>query len=508
MGDHWKSLANKLGAPGVDAPIAEPTTEAVTPPISSLAGPPAKKVRVPEPERVKPEGKAPTDWGSLAAESTTVSPKIPSPRPTRAQPLPERQAAIQPPAQISPAQISPAQTSPAQTSPAQPTTAGPAKPKRKSSWDTLTSIFGINSSAPTHAVEPAIAAESTTALKPEASVNSTKTTALDQLFGDAPRQELSWQKPTPSRIIDDVSGWDAPAVKNTARSNDVPDSNLEIDASNPVEGDDADTPVRRRRRRRRGGRRDRDEVVDGSDRTASSGREPSDSVRPPRPTRASSDHSRRESESIKESELEGDDWEVPDTHVTADDWVEPEVFEGQRTDVDEDARPERRSNRRRRRGVRNRDRTDGTSSSQADAVANIADDSPDSRVRGPSREPSSREPRVERPPREPREVRQGRRPRSESELPARTRSPRAEPHRELAVTSSDDDEVDSSLAAELEEVGTGPNRHPKIPTWNDSLDAIIAANMENHRRSDSRGGPARGRPRGGGGGGGGGGSRR
>ncbi|MGN6545161.1 MAG: hypothetical protein ACTHK7_08950, partial [Aureliella sp.] len=94
-----------------------------------------------------------------------------------------------------------------------------------------------------------------------------------------------------------------------------------------------------------------------------------------------------------------------------------------------------------------------------------------------------------------------------AELSRREQRPRPHrateaPRRDLAATTSEDldDEVDSSLAAELEE--GGPNRHPKIPTWADSLEAIIGANMDNHRRIESqRGGASRGRPRGGGGGG-------
>ena len=103
------------------------------------------------------------------------------------------------------------------------------------------------------------------------------------------------------------------------------------------------------------------------------------------------------------------------------------------------------------------------------------------------------ESRPERPRREPREGRPARE--------GRTRPPRDAARREPVAPVDDlDNQVDSSLAAELEDDGTGTNRHPKIPTWADSLEAIISANMENHRRNDHRGGPrGGGRPRGNGG---------
>ncbi|MFO1062857.1 MAG: hypothetical protein U0892_03140 [Pirellulales bacterium] len=82
--------------------------------------------------------------------------------------------------------------------------------------------------------------------------------------------------------------------------------------------------------------------------------------------------------------------------------------------------------------------------------------------------------------------------------PARQPAPPREDDRD-----DDKDFEDPSDMASLGDDEDGDNRHPKIPTWAESL-AIIAANMDNHRRSEGqhRGGGHRGggRPRGGGGG--------
>ena len=137
--------------------------------------------------------------------------------------------------------------------------------KRKSSWDTLTSFFGISSATESETKAPEISSAApaeTDALSrptsrggpearrrearsdarsesrrearpasghgrspegrgegrsegrsqesrtPEAKPPAVKPTALDSLFGDAPRQELSWEKPAPRRMVDDISAWD------------------------------------------------------------------------------------------------------------------------------------------------------------------------------------------------------------------------------------------------------------------------------------------------------------
>ncbi len=79
-----------------------------------------------------------------------------------------------------------------------------------------------------------------------------KTSALDELFGDAPRQELSWDKPAP-RMVDDVSDWDDEPVVDPPTLDDQADT---FTPAREVADDAEREPGRRRRRRRRGGRRD------------------------------------------------------------------------------------------------------------------------------------------------------------------------------------------------------------------------------------------------------------
>ncbi len=481
MGDHWKSLANKLGAPGMDAPTSEPT---------------------PTPEPAKPARPA-------APAPAHVDPP-PAARAPEPEPIPE------PPVETG------------------------RKGKRKSSWDTLTSFFGISSSEPSAPEVSSAAPAETDALdagfakpvarEPErpsrAKPPAAKSNALDELFGDAPRQELSWDKPA-QRMVDDVSDWDDEPV--------VPEPTLDdqADTFTPAReaSEDAEREPGRRRRRRRGrGRRDesRGEQVDG-DRPARTGSR--DGHRAPGPR---SDAPTADLSSDRDDDIEP--WEAElDVVEPVDDWVEPSSF-GSVSDVDIDADvdpdaplPQRRSNRRRRRGRGRGDRAEGSLPPATDPVGEVRE----VREPRPAREPREpREPRGEgREPRgdgrEPREVRErpARQPResraveSDMELEARPERTRREPRepregkpvregrsrpprearREPVAPVDDlDNQVDSSLAAELEGDDGAGNRHPKIPTWADSLEAIINANMENHSRGDHRGG-SRGRSRGNGG---------
>lgn len=506
MGDHWKSLANKLGAPGMDAPVSEPAPAT------------APEVAKPQP---RPAAPAPAEPPRAHRAPEPAAPPAPKPAP---EPRPEPVA--EPVAEV---------------------TVG--KGKRKSSWDTLTSFFGISSSEPApptvSSAAPAETDDLGEAFTKPASRDSNrsresnrtrdndrsrdndraarnnppaaaKPTALDELFGEAPRQELSWSKPTP-RMIDDVSNWEEEPIADAATLNDQADTFTPARESE----DAADSePTRRRRRRRRGGGR-RDEVREGGERAESD-----------RPGRVSS--RTPVDDGIEPWEAEIDEVEP------VDGWAEPVSFgivsDVDDVDVDIDADvdpdaplPQRRSTRRRRRGRGRGERAEGSL--------------PPAEASGETREPRStrelrdvretREPREVREPREPREAREPRESREssrparppresralESDMEAETRpertrrepregrpqrEPRPRPTREArrdAVAPADDldNQVDSSLAAELEDDGTGTNRHPKIPTWADSLEAIINANMENHSRSDHRGGGSRGRPRGNGG---------
>lgn len=494
-GDHWKSLANKLGAPGVDAPTVETAPEAATRPAPPA---PEKPVAVPTPVARRHDTTQSSERPGVP-EAAPSTPPVPAP----AARMPEK------------------------------------APKRKSSWDTLTSFFGISSAPeppaappsepssaapaetdaleapssrspygsrsrgyepkarpePTRA-EPARGQERGHERSQEARAQEPKPSALDSLFGEAPREPLSWEKPAPRRLVDDVSGWD-----EDERAEIFEEPELEEPGVPPLRGEEAEAeseaPQRRRRRRRRGSRRDREE-----------GAAPPAARGEGRPVG-----------SPRGEHVEPEEWADEELEAVepADRWEEPEALESSAEDI-EGGVPERRSSRRRRRG-RGRERAEeGAPEARVEREPSEAraprEPRPPREARAP-RPVEGREPREVREPREPREPRPSREPRVfEDEGPVtaersrrepRQRPPRAAeaPRRELAATTSEDldDEVDSSLAAELEE--GGPNRHPKIPTWADSLEAIIGANMDNHRRIESqRGGASRGRPRGGNGGGG------
>lgn len=480
MGDHWKSLANKLGAPGMDAPIGEPAQPKET-------------------DKPTPRSAAPAP----------VEPPPPPPEPT-----PEPVAEV-------------------------PPDTG-RKGKRKSSWDTLTSFFGISSPEPAPETISSAPAETdalgSTFTKPapresepaprsHAPTKPPKTSALEELFGDAPRQELSWDKPAP-RMVDDVSDWDDEPIVEAPTLDDQADT---FTPPSEVEADEEREPGRRRRRRRRG-RRDGER----------SDRSESDIDRPAR------------AKDVAPIDDEPEAWESDLEPSATNDWEEPASFGvvdelDIDADVDPDAPlPQRRSNRRRRRGRGRGERTEGAASPAADSASEFREPratrepreprEPRERERGPREVREPRENRPDRPVREPialsdeldvearpersrrerssegrerlSEGREGRssegRERSSEGREGRSgregrQRPAREPRREAVAPVDDiENQVDSSLAAELEGEAESGNRHPKIPTWADSLEAIISSNMENHRRSDHRGGGGSrgGRPRG------------
>ncbi len=464
MGDHWKALANKLGAPGVDAPSMESAPQA------------KEETNQPAPHHAPTASTypAPASQGDEIELSFRAKPKPPR---TEA---PSQASAVQASPAAQPA--TPVARETAIEAPAAPAASNKTdKPKRKSSWDQLTSFFGISSpaseEAPADDVSSSAPAETDALLTPRQ--EPSPPSALDALFGDAPRQELSWEKPKPRRMIDDVSSWEDEPIRvdddDDPRAMDPQALNPEARAlSGDETTDEASAPTRRRRRRRRGGRRDRDDAPRTSDRdelsSASDKHEPAGS---------------------------GDAWDeedVVDAVESSEQWDEPTTFESDAGEVEETNQPERRSSRRRRRG-RGRGREAGAPVDELDSTREAEPRSP--RQREPR--PEGLEPRPVREPKEPRDESVSERPRREGRSRRSRPADSDAPRRELAAVNAENDEIDTSLTAELEE--GGPNRHPKIPTWVDSLEAIISANMENHRRLDSqRGGPSRGgRPRNGGG---------
>jgi len=290
MADHWKTLANRLGTPGIDEPEVDEIKEEKLAPeaqSSATAAPYADRESKPAMEET-PSGSASTDrpasvpqtaeppaapakpakrkssWEALA-NLFNVSVDRSEPEPVAAAPEPE-------PAQPEPFQPEPIQSEPFQPEPRRPKPAfgspaavTPTPPKKK------LSIFD----------------------EPELDPNA----ALDAMFGDAPREKLSgegsgWGKP--KRVVDDL-GWDdaddQPKRAKASRDDDRPadvinedledDDELSDDEPSPSGSQDADEagddePARRSRRRRRRGRRGRGRDEETTVKSESDSSEPLD----------------------------------------------------------------------------------------------------------------------------------------------------------------------------------------------------------------------------------------
>ena len=230
MSDHWKSLADLLGAPSLSS------TPKSSEPIANKPAP---------------------------AEST------PAPQPVEESVAPEEPVAVEP-----------------------APVPEPVKPKKRSSWETLASLFNIGSQPqpeppapvapppppapvaskpvpPAAAVPPSQPTPELSLFKPSAAVD--KNPALTEMFGEASaKPHESWGKPR--RMVNDVDWDDEDSPRRADRDPVDPRSkrNVETTAtfgevdSDDAESDDVDDvgdvessgeePLRRSRRRRRRGR--------------------------------------------------------------------------------------------------------------------------------------------------------------------------------------------------------------------------------------------------------------
>jgi len=612
MADHWKSIANLLGAPGVDEPEADttpvapaPAEKAVTPPATAAAQPKVESAQ-PKSEMAQPSSVEPrrSFWGELPESSSqdarlepdedqqapvhgnlpaareranefVVDPTLPIPdealsfkslrsNVARGESKTERSPSIppaaksfsEPPPNVASEAKREAQRMPDRSEPAaMPATEIPAKPaKRKSSWESLANMFNIKVDRSRSAIEEEPAApvaehpvtrrggemateespipagsledaprrappsrDHTSRRKPDPHLAifdeegpAESNAALKSMFGE-PASSLSkdWGKP---RIVDDLE-WDEVEGSATDKST--------FAAPEPVAEEDSDEEPARRGRRRRRGRRGRGEASD----SPVAGR-----------TNPATDKPARW----------GDIEEEIDEVSNGDDvWAEPDSFEFSSRDVlaeddevssvaDADAEldaegvePERRSSRRRRRGRgrgRDRERTDSTPPAAADIVNKrprtterfededlvgfapdldeddiVADELPpvpprrtavasDEELGGRSRRRRGRGSGGET---------EGRR--GETSAPRGTRPNRESQRVPAARTGGEEDEFesdsDSLSIAEGDDDALGDSKHRNIPTWADSIQSLVAANMENRKRGDNRGAP-RGRPRG------------
>jgi hypothetical protein len=509
MGDHWKSLAQKLGAPGIDDPTTSPTDSATNEtaafahepehsrePESAPVEPLAEVMTpAPEPEVVDEKPRKRSSWEALASmfniqiDRTPAEPPAPAPAP------------VTPPAP--PAAVPRARES------------RPAAQREKPRFN-----------EPRKEREPARGREPETRLQvfqeaPETVANP----ALESMFADVPRGDLdSWKKPP--RVVDDI-GW------GSDEPTSVPDDKVqdfggaaflsETEVAPEITGESVDRP--RRRRRRRGGSRrtenaesasprldtdldDVESIGPGDDYSEpesfevdlSDAGEPTNQADPERRS------SRRRRRGRKRPVDDAPTTQLDDGELNAELASERPGDRPERM-PDRGPRPERTSGRHDRNTERSQSRTRGNEPTSGGADRNA----PRGSERGPERtsersaergtergaergaergsERSERAPRAERGPDSRREKR------TERGEPRADRPPRVREERPMPPRSDVDELEDSDDIEDVDsEEGTG-DKHRNIPSWADSLQAIIEGNMENHKRNDNRGGPPRGRPR-------------
>lgn len=588
MADHWKTIANALGAPGVD----EPEVEAE--PIASEVKPePAPKS--PQPQFSQESNKSLADRqatarnqdtdssrervstevrGSLDNSSTefVFDPNLPIPDEalsfkstkiprTPPQTTPAAGSFSEPPTPAAEARRE-APRMPDRTEPTSVPTAAspPPKPaKRKSSWESLASMFNIKvdrskpaeaEEEPPQPVEPTPPAAAPIMRDSDRSVRSGSArqasdqqlsifsggqpttepnAALRSMFGDVPQStNESWGKP---RMVDDL-GWDDEEAKPTSTAHSTAKASFQ--PSQPAADDEVGEETVRRGRRRRRGRRGRGDSQESS-----------------APATEKADHWGEVEEVASSGD---DDWPEPECFEE----IEPEVrtvraereldseFDAESEEPTNEGEPLRRSSRRRRRGGRGRERepVDGSESisrdrqpprtrvvppaaieEEEDEVIGFApdvddEDDFDGDIVGetPRRNAAGEEDRNSRT----RRRRRGRggsgRSREEGsrdDQAGRTQGSTTRPHSsatrppgppeiQRATRSGrpiEDDDFDADIEpvvgfeGEEDETGSDGKQHRNIPTWADSIESLVTANMENRKRGDNRGAP-RGRPKG------------
>lgn len=472
MSDHWKSIADLLGAPGMDARKRLP----VEPPA---LGPVSTEYSDNEAVREKAPKVAPA---KVEVSRENVKPPRERVVVEEAQPT----VSAQPPAVQEPKE---------------------EPPKRRSSWDSLTKLFGLSSSVEAEpsrstpvAPEPQPARVSFEAVdrksaradrddreqtrqKSEPTNEVQSTSALDALFQDAPRQGTKdWRDESSLRIVDDVS-WE------TDDSNE--DITREVIKPTAESDEEASGQSRRRRRRRRGG--------SGRGRGAEEGHRDSESqLEPEKPT--------------------WPEGSPDDSAEIADPWKESRAIDGDSESGEFEA--ERRSHRRRRRGRDSRRDETPTVDRHSDSTPKAArsSDRDAEEVRSSAHRDSQREelPKADRDRSRSRDRDRTDRSRGERDVRdrghssdrksgpervvdrGRTGPDRESPTHERPRNEIMDDDIDESFDAEVDgDLDDAGNKHRKIPSWAESLETIIANNMDNHRRYDGgRDQGPRGRPRG------------
>jgi hypothetical protein len=491
MADHWKSLANRLGAPGVDLP-----EETQGEPISS------KKTESQPIEESASSAESLGGAEGAQSEFTSAQPAAQHEQGTAEElgfgkgddlePESERdvvlQSGDQPDSASSEAKAPPEVISAVQkkTSAAKARAEAskqPKKQKRKASWESLARLFNIQSerepenepesAAEALSTEPAASAEVESEreqredklpLFGEEPSDVDSNSALKDMFGEVPRKPAKeWRQKR--RVVDDIS-WDEDleelgADEDEELTAEAAEEADDIEAFGPVDEDVGERPRRSSER----GRVHRDIPEESGER------------RGRRRRRRGRGREGRTAEPAPER-----DWEPAPVEAESDSWDEgdigfvAEVF-GDEEEFDE---VERRSSRRRRRGRRAEAPTDVEQSDFRESAFGPETEAEEEDA-GLAERPAGRRRKPRRSDRRgPDEARRG------------EASRRGEERTRAEASSSQLDEPPEADADDAEDAPAA--KHRNIPTWTDALRTIIDFNTDNHRRNENRG--QRGRPRG------------
>ncbi len=502
MSDHWKSLADRLGAPSVD-PSARRAREKTTPPPVSAVAPPAPAGNYPvdstqesneDLAEKSDSGESPLNEIHLPQSSLEDALNLSA---TDQKSGPESQVGNQHHEADAQAKLDPWGSPASDDSPKvsqQPTmaigsmvskpkstnTPEPEKKKKRSNWERVANLFGLGSETESPTEQSEVTGQEELAgqsglLTPSQDSNP----VLEELFGHSTTEYTgAWDRP--KRIVDDV-GWDDDALHAKGHSEDksfsskpgassklsmddlatpqlAEDASALDEAADETSPEDSDAPRRRSRRRRRRGKR-----VDGEGERLGPRADP------------------------EAAEIDLDDLESTRGDDTAGDSYRGRADVRKEESTDSDL-AERRSSRRRRHRGSGRER-DSSSISDSPGTEVGSNDLIDDQVEA---SPKAFAPDFA-------ERKEGG---DEDSLPARGRRRRRsrggskatdaqEPdrHSRQQSASAAPDEIDDSVEEDDADSESGAEQrlHRNIPTWEDTLSVLISANMENHRRNENRG---------------------
>ncbi|MFN3190483.1 MAG: hypothetical protein ACE361_08160 [Aureliella sp.] len=528
MADHWNSLANKLGAPGVDLPIDEPETDATPSAEESVAPqaggnadvaeansgienvasePPAEIAETTGPAAEKP---ARSRRRRKPAKDADQSVRFQPAEEEESEGIEEAEASFEESTENEPEVIQALKPSAAEkpASSAKADGGEAKKKKRRSSWETLANMFNLKGNA---GEEDEVEVEEATAeAVSEIGLDSQDEEAAELASDEVLDEMLSFKKKdTPSLSIFEGEGGESsnPALEEmfgekSSSYEDKWDQNRPKVVDDVGWGDDDDE-----QKSSTGSIRDEDlsfrpkrkekstpDVVSKRDSEATDAdseeerEEAKRGGRRRRGRRGRGGRTNSQQDSVEAKEVSDDDsWGRETVESSSEQWDEPESF----GDDEPSGEVERRSNRRRRRGRRSPEAPEARVSSPERDVEPAESDSDDSDIGWKT----SRD-EVE-PEREARGRGRGRggdsrrRSRDRDESDEKNEAPSRRRRRRPAREEEQDSYAESDESADDSEETP---KHRNIPTWFDAIESLVENNIDNHKKND-RGGRGRSRGR-------------